>query len=279
MPGAELEVDRRTRALLEQVQARDDTTAVDSALAGTLQAPADRATIGLVPGVLYREHPETGGDGRRVHEICRRLGLDFRLIPCDERGRTEANAALILDWIEYAPKPLLLISLSRGSLELRRALATRPELFDGVIGWISVSGLPLGCAGVDAILAISWRRLALKIFFKLKGRQWGALTDLCRGTTPAASIERPPGMGFLQIAGFPMRSDITEGKARRSHQRLAPRPSDGFVWLDELTELGGTVVPVAGADHYLSHDDIDTHLAGLIGLTLNGKLQQLQEGR
>ncbi|HTO52544.1 MAG TPA: hypothetical protein VMR50_04085 [Myxococcota bacterium] len=227
------------------------------------RAPGRDLRLAIVPGILYREHPETGADGQLLREVAAARGWSIERVELAETGRLTQNAAALLDWLERraGQGPWVLVSLSKGAAEVWHALQTprAAKAFARVSAWVSVSGIPLGTAFLDHVVENPLRRVGMRALCAWKGWDYGFLADYARGRAPARAVSLPDELRHLrvyQVAGFPTSQDFLDRRSRASHRRLAARgPNDGFVLLRELCELPGVVYPVAGADHYLRQID------------------------
>jgi hypothetical protein len=216
---------------------------------------ADGLRILLVPGILYRDYPETGADGAVLKEIAEQLSIPFHVIPLDGTEGLDVAADVILECLTAMPAdaPLLVFSLSKGSAEFRHAIAKHPghAAFRCVRAWVSVSGLPFGTPCVELVMT---RRIPLAIFsvwFWLKRWKLAIVRHLLLHR-PDAQFRLPAHLRFIQVAAFPVQSDLRDARSRRLRKRLAAYgPNDGFAVLSDLVGLPGTVYPLRGVDHYL----------------------------
>jgi hypothetical protein len=251
-------LDRATKSLYASVRTAPKNRALWQALEGTRTVARPRAgnlRVVLVPGILYRDFPQTGADGAVVREVAAKLGIPFEMVPVDGTEGIERAANLITSRLLAFSEPnhVLLFSLSKGSAEVRHALS-RPEAraaFQCVRAWISVSGLPFGTPTAETVLrrplALAW----LSAYFWFRRWKLKRVRDLLFHR-PNASFEIPPHLQFVQIAAFPLHAQLRDRRSRRFQKRLAAfGPNDGFALLAELAALPGALYPVWGADHYL----------------------------
>lgn len=231
--------------------------------------PARNVRIVLVPGILYRDYPETGADGALLHAIAVGLGIPFETIPVDGTEGLDAAASLIIDRLDRLPaqERVLLFSLSKGSAEVRHALAQGhgDAAFRRVRTWVSVSGLPFGTPSFEGVLRRPLSRLMFAMWFWW--RHWKL--EPVRGLLayePRAPFVLPPHLEFIQIAAFPLHSHLRDRRSRRLQRRIALLgPNDGFAVLSDLAALPGSLYPLWGADHYLEGAvDINGCIARLI---------------
>jgi hypothetical protein len=237
----------------------------------------------LVPGLFYKEFPHTGADGAVLKEVARSMGIPVITIPVEESGGIESAAEVIISGLSAVSSPaasspaassptasagpIILMSLSIGSAEIRHAL-TKPgaaHAFSRVCAWISVSGLPLGTPCLESVLRNPIRRTLIKVQSALMGWKFDVVRDLLRHR-PGAPFHLPGHVQFVQVAAFPLHQHLRERRCRRLRRQLAPfGPNDGFTLLEELAALPGLLYPVWGADHYLHGvDDLAARIGRLI---------------
>ncbi len=251
-------LDDATRALYAHVR----TAPQNRGLWEALQGPESRAEsiapdlqILLVPGILFRDYPETGADGAVLRDIAAQLKIPFDTVPVDGTEGMDAAAAVINARLLAVPEGtrVLLFSLSKGSAEVRHALL-RPDgagAFRHVHAWVSVSGLPFGTQSVELVLRRPLSRALFGAWFWLKRWKLGRVRELlCH--RPGAPFTLPPHVRFVQIAAFPLQTHLHDRRSKRLQRRLASfGPNDGFAVLGELAALPGSFYPIWGADHYL----------------------------
>lgn len=258
-----LRSEERNRALIE---------AIESGEAPPLQAVPGLRIV-LVPGILYREYPETGADGSELRKVAERLGLPFDIIPLKGTEGIDAAAAYIEEWLLRLPADsrVLLFTLSKGTAEVRHSLSresaghSTQAAFRRVHAWVSISGSPLGSPQFELVMN---RRIPSTIFRALFWwRRWNltALRDVLRHR-PNGPFVLPAHIEFVQIVPFPLQVHLRDRRSMRFRKRLAAfGPNDGFTVLDELAALPGSIYPVWGADHYMRGlADLPGHLARLI---------------
>jgi hypothetical protein len=251
-------LDRATRALYASVCAAPKNRGLREALEGSRTAPRALARdlrIVLVPGILYRDFPHTGADGAVVRDIAARLEIPFDIVPLNGTEGLERAADLIIGRLLAIPEQsrVLLFSLSKGSAEVRHALGRDQACvaFRRVHAWVSVSGLPFGTPTAETVFRRPLARAWISAWFWFRRLRLERLRELLFHR-PGASFEIPPHLQFVQIAAFPLHSQLRDRRSRRFQKRLAAfGPNDGFAILAELAALPGSLYPVWGADHYL----------------------------
>ncbi|MEO5803288.1 MAG: hypothetical protein ABIR24_07135, partial [Verrucomicrobiota bacterium] len=138
----------------------------------------------IIPGALYLERPDIGGDGKLVREVADKFGWKSDLIPLVSVGPVAENARRICDWLaHHADEKILLVSLSKGGADLKMAL-TSPnalDLFRNVLAWVNVCGPLNGSRMANWILASSLRTQLTRLQYKLQGRDFRFVTDLRHG--------------------------------------------------------------------------------------------------
>lgn len=275
-------LDAATIALYERVR----RTPQNQALIAAVEAPAtefaappaeicSRTCLVLVPGIFYRDYPHTGADGAALKEIAASLGIPVVTVPLDGTEGRDVAAATIRTWLQSKVTPsrtIVLVSLSKGSTEVMRALDTAAgdlSAFDRVAAWISVSGLPLGTPSLELVLRNPLRRFFLRALCFFKGWKLEILRDLLR-YRPSPAAQLPAHLAFIQVAAFPLHRHLNDGRSRRFHLQLAGLgPNDGFAPLETLAGLPGMIYPMWGADHYLQGTpDLSVRIRNLLAFVL-----------
>jgi hypothetical protein len=232
-------------------------------------------TIAIVPGALYQERPDLGGDGKIVREAAESLGIGTVLVPLASRGSVTENASRLADWLrQQGEQKLVLVSLSKGGPDLKWALA-RPDaeqVFRNVVAWVNVCGPLDGTPMTNWILDSRFRAALLKLQYWLQRRDLAFLTDLRHG--PGIPVALVPEMRLISLVGFPLRKHLTTALSRFCH-RIMTRfgPNDGSVVLADAIRWPGEIFPVWGADHYFQPPErarglvraVLLHLAATIG--------------
>ena len=228
--------------------------------------------VAISPGAFYREHLEIGADGREVIELSKRKSWDCQRIPTESLGTLSENAKIINDFLTRYVKShrVILVSLSKGTADAKIAKSKRPELFDGLSGWVNVSGVVHGTRMSDWLLD-RWRsRPLFQVMLWYHQADTQAVRDLRYGPeqvlgSPFEAVPYP----LIHVAGFPLRKHLSCWRAKIWHRRFrAHGPSDAVLMLEDLLRLPGVVVPVWGADHYMQTEwnvpDAVTYLIELL---------------
>ncbi len=215
-------------------------------------------TIALVPGACYVEYPQTGADGRRLRDVARRLGCRVEIVPVKSFGSLSENARIIYDWLaDHRGGPFILVSLSKGSADVRTALGLpgAEEAFRKVSAWVSLCGIVRGTSLAGWFLARRFRRLMVRLLCWYRGYDFAVFRELDRREDgPLASDWRiPESLPVIHVIGFPLRQHLASRAARRGHRRLASLgPNDGGgILLGDVGRLPGLIYPVWGVDHYM----------------------------
>ena len=271
-------LDEITAQLYERILTRPQNRLLMEAVEGPadplLMAHLKEVCLVLVPGLLYRQFPETGSDGAVVTEIANSMSIPVITIPLDGTEGLEKSAAVIGEWLQaHVPpeKAIVLVSLSKGSAEIMHALAQpgiRPA-FQRVIAWISVCGLPFGTPSMEMLMKNRFRRAVLGAYCYFKGWRLATLRALL-AHRPSNRVALPAHMTMIQVVPFPLHRHLRSRQSRRLHRRLARLgPNDGYALLEELARLPGYLYPVWGADHCLQGmDGKSARLARLLAFVI-----------
>ncbi len=215
-----------------------------------------KARVVLVPGALYAERPDLGGDGRIIKELLTDSGWPWSFIPLASSGSIFENARRIREWLlEHSGEKIILVSLSKGGTDLNVALA-KPDaslVFRNVVAWVNVCGPLNGSHMADWVLASRLRTYFFQAQFWLQKRDFKLIVDLRHKSYLNCNLppRSPVNLKILHIVGFPLRRHMTTPFSRFCHSKLSIYgPNDGTISLSDLHTWPGKIYPVWGADHY-----------------------------
>jgi len=236
---------------------------------GIVPAAID-AKVVIVPGALYLERPDMGGDGRIVREVAASLGLKTDLIPLASFGSVKTNAGLIRDWLKKRQQErIILVSLSKGGADLKMAMSESgtPELFHNVIAWVNVCGPLNGSRMANWILESRIRTWFFQCKLHWQKRDFQFVSDLRHGgKAPLDFTFQPPkSMRMVSLIGFPLRQHMTTRFSRFCHRTIGSYgPNDGTTLLADLHAVPGDIYPVWGMDHYFRPESEARNLVAAI---------------
>jgi len=218
---------------------------------GRRRAIADRAsglTVLLVPGWLYRRHPETGAALEEELRTMRRLGVSAERVATSENGSVEANARIISATIRAVRDDrMIIVSASKGGPETLLALqALQPDERERVAAWINVGGILHGTALADKALAIPRRWLTGLLLLRH-----------CEGvvsmTTYAANSRQQLPLDDVMIVNFvaiPLSGDLT-AETRSGYCALREHgPNDGLTLITDAIQPHSLTITALGSDHF-----------------------------
>jgi hypothetical protein len=216
--------------------------------------PAGR--LAIVPGALYREHPQTGADGSAILREADRIGWRCELVPLASAASPRENGIQLCHWLRRQSRdPLVLVSLSKGGADVKSALAQpdAEETFDRVCGWISFGGILDGAPMVEWACSKTFARSWYRFVCWLGGYDFDAFQALRRNDSAPLSfpLRTLPHIQTIHVVGVPLRRHLSSGRARRWHRRMACwGPNDSVTLLADVIRWPGRVLPVWGTDHY-----------------------------
>ncbi len=238
---------------------------------GPLPLPGEyrRYLLVFVPGYAYAEQRGTGADFARQRRLFEEAGLDTVLIETDGLGDVEPNGDVVareLQRLARQDRPIVLISVSKGSAEAALALGRGPatEAACAVAAWVSIGGILRGSPYAD--WASQWpRNWAAGIAFAWQGLKPRVIRNLTTEKRRPA-FERlafAPHTLLLQYIGAPLSGHI--GKNVRGRYNVIKRlgPNDGLTLLLDEVIAGGAVVTDIGLDHYYRDPEIDLRTLAL----------------
>jgi hypothetical protein len=225
--------------------------------------------IAIAPAALYKEYRKSGADGRRVREAAERIGVRVETIPLEPTGSLACNAAIIVRWLQDCDaENVILVSLSKGASDLKKALVLDAGAFARVSAWISIGGLFEGTPLAGWLLSGERFPTAFRALNRMRGVDLAFLAEVDRrpGGPLDFDFSLPAHLRLLHLLGFPQPQHLTNWLARRLYRRLAVHgPNDGFMVLSDVVRWPGEIYPIWGADHYFRTGE---DLAPLLDRTL-----------
>lgn len=219
----------------------------------------------IVPGMFYREHPEVGADGHLIMGIASKMGLTSTIVPVSSKGNIETNIRILESTlINSESSNIWLISLSRGSAEVRCLLQKQKPLNPAIRGWLSISGVIAGSPLIEGKLRHWPGRLAHRLLSAVTGVSYALLEQLHPEHKFWQSTEWPRQLEMIHVAPIPLDSHI-QGKLRRRHRQLSVvGPNDGIVPLVDILNLPGMIYPLWGFDHFCRTAETSTLIYRLL---------------
>src|SRR5262249_33974209 len=159
--------------------------------------------------------------------LLNELGCPVERLPLRSFGALAENARAIVNGLAaQRARPVVLLSLSKGSADLKMALdhPDAADVFRDVIAWISLSGLVQGTPLVAWLRRRPWRWLGVHLLLWLRGQRYSVLEELRHeGDGPLHRWPKlPPHLRLIHVVGFPLRRHLTHPFAPRAYERLAP---------------------------------------------------------
>ncbi len=239
-----------TRTLVEDyAQAR---------LADCASPVANRArrpdVVTIVPGALYQEYPATGADGQPLIDLFTQLGIATERVPLKSAGRLQENRDILVDFFRSRQQSGgLLISLSKGSSDIKFALRDFPHLLDSMSVWINMAGTLSGTPLIEWVRdrpIVDWLN---RLSFLLRRRDYRFFTELERrkGGLLDFPLTIPKHLRVVHIAAVPLQRHARTRYARFSRHCFSKwGPNDGALMLEDLIGVPGEILPIWGVDHY-----------------------------
>lgn len=249
---------------------------------GSLPASID-AKVVIVPGALYLERPDMGGDGRIVREVANCLGLKTDLIPLASFGSVKTNASLIRDWLkQHQQERIILVSLSKGGADLKLAMSEpdTPELFQNVVAWINVCGPLSGSRMANWILESRIRTWFFQCKLRWQNRDFQFVADMRHGDDATLNfhLSPPTAIQMVSLIGFPLHQHMTTRFSRFCHRTIGSYgPNDGTTSLADLQAVPGEIYPVWGMDHYFRPESEARNLVAAMLQHLARNLSELNQ--
>jgi hypothetical protein len=215
---------------------------------------AKKAKIVLIPGALYLERPDLGGDGHLVRDAAVNSGWPCDFVPVASTGSVLDNAQRIHQWLlERAEEKIILVSLSKGGKDLITSfdLLEASLAFQNIVAWVNVCGPLNGSLMADWVLSSRIRSCLLRTQFRLQNRSFKFITELRHEPNATEKLSRLPHLRIINVVGFPLSQHFKTCFSRFCHHKLSVYgPNDGTILLSDLSAWSGKIYPVWGADHY-----------------------------
>jgi hypothetical protein len=279
--GERTSPDLAARVFFESVRQSDQAVfcdAIDSYPANRVRFSAP-LRLAIVPGMFYREHPEVGADGRLAKSIGEKFGFDVRIVPTDSAGGVTRNSRILAEQLDFdADKPVWLVSLSKGSSEVRHYLQNY-TINPAIAGWLNIAGIAKGSPLADRKLSNGLKRGLNRMLCKVLQIDFAALTEM-RTDHPFWQNDRwPEKIEMIHVAPVPLSSHIQPGLRARYHEMKDAGPNDGFVPVTDVTSLPGKIYPLWGSDHFMRSPDVSALIYRLFNYIADNAQQHSGEIR
>lgn len=222
----------------------------------------------IAPALFYRERPDIGGDGAVVQAAARAAGLRVELLPVASGGTARQNAATIRDLLAaHCDRPTVLVSLSKGTADVRLAFESMPALPRNLTAWVNVSGLAHGTPAIDRLMSRWWSRLALRTLLARHRAPFELTREFtASGRSPLNTpAQAPCGLLTINLIACPLSHHLSSRFGRIRHRQMAHLgPNDGLTLLRDAIVEPGLVYPVLGADHYFRSAEVPRIIARLL---------------
>jgi hypothetical protein len=232
-----------------------------------------RGKVLIVPALFYHRRPARGGDGAVVRAVAERAGLDVEVAPVESGGSARRNAGILRDLLSRrSSEPTVIVSLSKGSADLRLAFEAMQNTPAGVRAWINVNGLLRGTPAIDRFMERWYRRLLLRLIILRAGGSTELPVEF--STSPTSPLHRavvaPSGILVINLLGFPLAAHLGTTFGRVRHRQMASHgPNDGLGLLRDAIVEPGLTYPVWGADHYFRVPTVPVLLTRVIAYLIH----------
>ncbi len=219
----------------------------------------------VIPTMYHRERPELGGDGRLIAEIAARLGFTVETAAIASLGAITPNAAVLADHLRGWDRPGWVVSLSKGTSDLKRALCVEPGLAARVAGWISLAGMPGGTPLADPRPGRPVAHALLVAWLRLRGADGSMMSEMgLDHDFSRAVLALPAGLPTVDIVPMPLACHLRQPVTRYAAWLGRSGPNDGYVLLEDACIAQGHLVPLWGSDHYMRTPELPPLLYRLL---------------
>jgi len=215
-----------------------------------------KVLLALVPGMFWMDNPEIGAAGQQLRDLADQLGMRSTIVPTEQTGTVEQNAADICEFIgkQDDVNGIIVASISKGGSDMKKAVqlcGDKPE-FRKVRGWFNIGGINSGSALVQGINDTFAYRMEARAYFCWKGYNWDGLLSMRAevGAPLDFHLEVPKQMIVVNVVAVPLFRHVT-ARAKPYYQYLIQfGPNDGISLLaDSMIPEGVTFISFRN-DHY-----------------------------
>jgi hypothetical protein len=215
-----------------------------------------RPFVAIVPGGCHEESADSRASLQMVHAEVTQQRLPTEIVPVRSFGLLPEQASLVAEWLDARREAeVIVVSLSKGSAEVKLALKRYPGAFRRVCAWINISGLLYGSEWVRWLLDRTISRWSARVWCWYWRYPFAALEQLRRGPSSLLDFDltTPAHMQTIHVIGLPLANRLSHPYTRRSFLRLTPLgPNDGMgIMAGDLVRYPGLIYPVWDADHFL----------------------------
>ena len=213
----------------------------------------------LVPGFLSNRYPVYFDDQLAWLKSVR---IEAEYVKLNSEAEPETNAKTIGARVRASEKPVLILSHSKGSLDVWTAMVAEPDLAsgpNGVKGWISLQGAFLGSPVADFIVdhSLTGPELGSRLWELIGGTRQSLLSLTTKSAMDRFSRGKDASKSLAEAV--PIIAFASRGPSRSpglSHKVLSqfgewmlPIASDGLVPVDRAWLPGMSYIDATGIDH------------------------------
>lgn len=227
--------------------------------------PRIPSTVVVVPPLYSEDHMDYPSSGMFVIRLAERLGFPTHWLPVPSMRTLAHGSGMVRDYLRRQSQPVILVSLSRSSSDVKMALAelSAEEQRRTIRAWLSVTGMLKGSPFINCLqdrwltwtgfkLALWWQKIELQVFLDLL---YGP------GTPLWAPAQLADGVPAYHLQAFPLLRHYPPAitnKGERIWFRMARRlkvdrygPHESAVALSDVLDEPGQVYPVWGVPHWI----------------------------
>jgi hypothetical protein len=232
---------------------------------GCIAPAVSRSRVVVVPPLYDERFPEYPSSGRFVVESAAREGFATHWLPVPSIRTVADGSRQVREYLEQQPEPVILVSLSRSTLDVKQALAEMPADVQrrSLRAWLTITSTFKGTPLINQLCARPLRRWLFLSF--IRRQKWGeqAFLDLLHGpsqpTWPRAALAE--GILAVHVSAFPLQRHLRPACTNRAErwwlgltQKLRLDrfgPHEGAALLSDLLDEPGEVYPVWGVPHWI----------------------------
>ncbi len=245
----------RTAAYLKKVFARAEQIR-SKGLPRTVRKKAGDFLLAMVPAIWYDSPQAVGGDGRDIRKVASSMGFREALIRVNADGTVEENAKFLCSWLtrDHGTDKIILASISKGAMDIKRGLQLCPERFKNVRGWLNIGGINRGSYLITEIKGNCFYNWQARRYFASNKYTYETFRTLdVREDSPVYKHAKlPDHMRVVNVVATPIRRHLTK-RAEYGYNVLSKYgPNDGLTVIADSYMPGAVNISLWGTDHYFA---------------------------
>lgn len=215
----------------------------------------------FIPGFGYKREKNTGADFSRQRALLDKYGISNELVITRELGLVEENAKRIEAYFRGRnyTKPLIIVSVSKGSLDFAEALGSgRLNGLADIHAWVNVGGIMRGTYIANRHTSFP-RSLVTSTLLRTEDAPDNLAENLehQKRSRRLKELSFPTDIKVIHFVGVLFQDHVQEYVKDRFEYLKQYGPNDGLTTLVDAINPEGIVITEFGLDHYFRDSNID----------------------